>query len=531
MNKIEYLNALKEALKNIDINVLEEIVADYEEHFQVGLENGKTEEQICEELGSIEDLAREIKEAYGIGVNPDQTGEENRRQEGPAEEKQDQWYFKLDGGSISRTLHRVLDSTGEMINQVLQTTSEAIERVNVKDLEDKVKSTFEHAADRLNEYAETGFSKFSGAFDGYPPQGEYHHDSIIKSYDIPVDQKVNIVVDGICADISVKESTDGKINIRYENTGNERQRQRYAFYSFMEGNTLYTGLRIVGNPVFVFNMRPSIIAIYLEVPGSLGAVDIKTASGEVGIINIKPERLFTETASGGISFRRVEVGELKVRSASGDIEAEDAYGTVIKAETLSGSIDARNMAAKELSLKSASGDVHAENMRADSIDYSTLSGTLEIERIQAGQCHIKSTSGDIEVGESTMNRVEIHSVSSDIELKEITGETLYVKSTSGDVTLDVNVRKCHADSKSGDIEAVLYGDVFMESTSTSGNIDIRLKNDGLGFVVKSRTVSGDMSVHYGDLRQRNLKSGTYSYGNQGSELVLSTVSGNIHVSD
>jgi len=41
MNKIEYLNALKEALKNIDISVMEEIVSDYEEHFQVGKENGK----------------------------------------------------------------------------------------------------------------------------------------------------------------------------------------------------------------------------------------------------------------------------------------------------------------------------------------------------------------------------------------------------------------------------------------------------------------------------------------------------------
>ena len=29
------------------------------------MENGKTEEEICEELGSIEDLVEEIKEVYG----------------------------------------------------------------------------------------------------------------------------------------------------------------------------------------------------------------------------------------------------------------------------------------------------------------------------------------------------------------------------------------------------------------------------------------------------------------------------------
>ena len=46
MNKVEYLEALKEALKDTDKDVMDEILSDYEEHFQVGMENGKTEEEI-----------------------------------------------------------------------------------------------------------------------------------------------------------------------------------------------------------------------------------------------------------------------------------------------------------------------------------------------------------------------------------------------------------------------------------------------------------------------------------------------------
>ena len=46
MNKTEYLKELKESLKDIDESVMGEIVSDYEEHFRIGRENGKGEDQI-----------------------------------------------------------------------------------------------------------------------------------------------------------------------------------------------------------------------------------------------------------------------------------------------------------------------------------------------------------------------------------------------------------------------------------------------------------------------------------------------------
>ena len=78
MNKNEYLSALKEALKDTDESILEEIVSDYEEHFQIGMEYGKSEEQICKELGSIEDLAQEIKEVYNADSKEDKKTEEEQ---------------------------------------------------------------------------------------------------------------------------------------------------------------------------------------------------------------------------------------------------------------------------------------------------------------------------------------------------------------------------------------------------------------------------------------------------------------------
>ena len=106
-----------------------------------------------------------------------------------------------------------------------------------------------------------------------------------------------------------------------------------------------------------------------------------------------------------------------------------------------------------------------------------------------------------------------------------------MKSTSGDTKLDANVRRCYAFSKSGNVEADLSGDVVLESSSTSGNVRVRLNNYGNGYFIKSKTVSGNLSIHYNDIHQRNLKTGTYTYGNQGSELILSSISGNIEIRD
>ena len=56
MKREEYMGALKSALTGFDEELVQEIVSDYEERFRVGLEKGKTEEAVIQELGSIKDL-------------------------------------------------------------------------------------------------------------------------------------------------------------------------------------------------------------------------------------------------------------------------------------------------------------------------------------------------------------------------------------------------------------------------------------------------------------------------------------------
>ena len=52
MTKNEFLQELYNHLLSLPAAERDDIIADFEEHFQAGAERGKSEEQICAELGN-----------------------------------------------------------------------------------------------------------------------------------------------------------------------------------------------------------------------------------------------------------------------------------------------------------------------------------------------------------------------------------------------------------------------------------------------------------------------------------------------
>ncbi len=60
MNKREFLDLLRYYLRSYPAHIVNDMVSDYEEHFRIGAENGKTETEIAAELGSPRDIAEEF---------------------------------------------------------------------------------------------------------------------------------------------------------------------------------------------------------------------------------------------------------------------------------------------------------------------------------------------------------------------------------------------------------------------------------------------------------------------------------------
>lgn len=607
MNKIEYLKALKEALRDIDESVMEEIVSDYEEHFQVGIEKGKSEEEICEDLGSIDDLVEEIKGVYNTDSKEDK--KESDDQADSKNKKFKDWHFNINNIDSEKI--------GDAINSALDSAGEAISKIDVIEISHTLKSTLGQATSSINNFADNYLkNQGTGPFDFNKRNAEGYKENVSKSYDdseepmnsgdaskssVSYDAEptvetsdcaqadtenkagkaettgseegrmescaesseeahkecceesrekpvtggdeseaeniknagkgLNLIIDGICADVNIQKSSNDKINISYENNGNERQKQMYEFYSYKEGNTVYAGIRRVGKAVFLFNLKLYSININVEIPENMSNVNIKTASGDIKITNVNSDRIVAATASGEVLINRIYTTDFRIKCSSGDIKLDDVNSIQLNASTESGDVKANNIEAKFLSLKSTSGDVAARNLKADIIDNSSLSGNLDINNMKASECKIRSTSGDIDINEFTMNNADVSSVSGGIKLSKIIGDGLRVGSISGNVTLEVNVKRCHASSKSGNVNVKCDGDIVLESSSTSGNVNVNLKNYGNGYGIKSRTTSGELYINYNNVCQRNLKTGTYTYGNQGSELILSSVSGDIHLND
>lgn len=59
MNKIEFLQTLNQALIELKIDDRTDIMYDYEEHFRIGLENGKTDAELINELGDPTIIAKQ----------------------------------------------------------------------------------------------------------------------------------------------------------------------------------------------------------------------------------------------------------------------------------------------------------------------------------------------------------------------------------------------------------------------------------------------------------------------------------------
>lgn len=58
MNKSEYLNSLQKDLGIMPFNEVQEIIDEISSHFDGGIAKGKSEAQICDELGDVHELAK-----------------------------------------------------------------------------------------------------------------------------------------------------------------------------------------------------------------------------------------------------------------------------------------------------------------------------------------------------------------------------------------------------------------------------------------------------------------------------------------
>lgn len=64
MNREEYMNILNEVLLGYNQEFAKDVIKDYEDHFEISLKEGKSEEDICRELGDVNEAIEQLKQDF-----------------------------------------------------------------------------------------------------------------------------------------------------------------------------------------------------------------------------------------------------------------------------------------------------------------------------------------------------------------------------------------------------------------------------------------------------------------------------------
>jgi hypothetical protein len=138
----------------------------------------------------------------------------------------------------------------------------------------------------------------------------------------------------------------------------------------------------------------------LEARGSLGAVEVKTASGDVSLDAART--LTVNTASGDVRAGDIE-GRVEARTASGDVRVRRSGGV--------------------LSANLVSGDLEVDDAAAG-LDVTTVSGDVEVRAAGGGGIRVQAVSGDVQLGIKPGERLYIDAssvsgtMSSDLGLED-----------------------------------------------------------------------------------------------------------------
>ena len=458
MNREEYMNSLKKALKDMDDEISIDIISDYDQHFEIGLKSGKSEEQICEELGNVEEFIEEINEL--------------KKNAKPKEQKE----------------------------------------INVTELPASI------------ENSENQKTSMEGK---------------------------KIIVDTKGADVIVGRSDDQKVNAYYENFGSLKQQMIYQFYFYEEADTIFIGVNQTDtkggffNRILVPEMKITIYipdgieSMIIKTPSgdtriegvSLGELEIEAISGDVFMKQVLSKKIGVRTCSGDINIRNAKSKYINMRSTSGDVEVVDVISEQCYIGSTSGDVDYLNVTGMKVEVTSSSGDINIREGMAENMTVKTSSGDLEMSRLKVVELMGSCSSGDVSAEHLTVVNGRIESSSGDLEFQWIYGNQLICRSSSGEVNLQGSLQTIQASSISGDVTIENEGDFNGDIKTTSGDMHVKLKNSGNGYHANIKSNSGDTNIMYSGKRISTDKQGTYTYGNEGTKLELSSVSGDIRISD
>ena len=500
MSRQEYMSKLIEALSSFDEDIRTEIINDYEDHFVNGLKSGKSEDEIAEELGSIEELVSDLNALSGRTENQEAGATENG--EAGKEEDAKKGSFSEEA---SAKINDVIKSFASLIGEMAAGVSKGTEKVSssvgggakdfasgAKDFANNFASGFmkgyeniangvgnvaDKVADKTSKFAKEVSDSYRRSMN-LPPKEEKTdgEDADTKDFD-------DFEVDDIADNLS-KKFSDAVEEITSKAFGNDdaEDDESGEFYSFSD-DVENVVIEVEGAEVYLDSSDDDTLTFNYENEGNPNQqlayrLDLKQKGKTVYATVKKQPGLSNFFQTLGCPDISLYVGiKDSIRKAS--------------VRTMSGEVTANEIDVEQLTINSMSGDINVEDCSITTMELSTMSGDIDVSLDEGSAATVSSISGDIGFSGSC--------------------ESIHAKTTSGDISFTI-------DNENSDITA----------SSVSGDIDVELSNDS-GYVANVKSTAGAINLSCGDEDKEITRSGSYIMGDGGAKLSLSSISGDIDV--
>lgn len=499
MSKEEYISNLKVALQGFEEDLIQEIVTDYEERFIVGVENGKTEEQIIVELGSVEQLVMELKELQSFDTssvtdwkigksntleNKMNQTEEYREEDIVEEYNEKTEQTKKDNGNFDWNFENLMKNVGKVVERAVKKAEEAMERAELY-----VKG----AKRKYSEDNSTIFEDMEKESDGTHSITQFGESEGICH---------KIVIDAGLGDVKIQKTNESVVKVECQYYSHKTA-MAYPFYTKQQEDIFYIGLHKVNDiqsAFFQFQLAPA-VKIEVFVPQTIREIEVTTSSGAV-------------------ELQEIERGNLKIHSASGSIKLLQLLGENYCIETMSGAITAINVKANKAKFSSKSGSCNLVNVLVDTLSASSMSGSLAIQGSQAETMSLSTMSGSQTIKDIKVQELQGSAVSGSISILDGEAQNMIQSSVSGRIVINANSKEYHLKSTSGSISLTNHSDATIYANNTSGAVKVNLLNTMGNYDVQMRSVSGACKIS-GDSR-KEMAEATY-------KIEAKTISGNVSI--
>ena len=345
MNKQEYMYNLYEALTPFGDEVRQEIIDDYEEHFSMGLSDGKTEEQIIAELGSIDELVDELK-----GLSSDEKKDKTTNS------------FEFDAQKFNEKVNEFTKNFATALGSVAASISNGAENLYDKavnngtqwgeNIVSGISEMGEKVASKSSEIAndfKTGYDKSRNEKETVVPE-ESSYEGDVK----------NLLVDMDCGEILTDISKDGAFHVYYKNYGSQAQQLAYKFDYTSSGDTAYVTVKKQGGTSgFFARLSSPKVEVKLEIPENFGSVSIKSGAGNIHVDSVICERFDVKLAAGNFSESDCIIVENTVKLSAGNATIENIKCDNVSVKDLAGNVKISGLA-REVSARSNAGNIKVD---------------------------------------------------------------------------------------------------------------------------------------------------------------------------